>query len=175
MHLWKSVAVVVMFAAAGTLGGCGGPEEHAHDAGTGTDAGTGQDGGGHEHDAGATDAGETEDAGMDAGTDAGTQPPVSFRNDVQPIFNALCIGCHPGTGGFSLTAASAYNQIVGVDMVGACRQMARVQPNDPDNSGLYRRVTGNTCGARMPTSGAPLTPQQQATLRTWISEGARNN
>lgn len=160
MHLWKAVAVVAMFAAAATLEGCGGPEEHAHDAGTGTDAGSGHDAGGHEHDAGATDA--------------GTQA-VSFRNDVQPIFNALCIGCHPGTGGFSLTAASAYNQIVGVDMVGSCRQMARVQPGEPDNSGLYRRVTGTTCGTRMPTGGPPLTAQQQTTLRTWISEGARNN
>ncbi|MGA1842920.1 MAG: PASTA domain-containing protein [bacterium] len=107
---------------------------------------------------------------------------VSFSGNVQPIFNNVCIGCHRlgGFAGFlSLESGVSYNTLVNV---GATRtgtaSSIRVIPFNSADSVLYQRVSGiglPPTEDRMPPGGAPLNPQGQGIIKTWIDEGALNN
>ncbi len=90
----------------------------------------------------------------DAGTvDAGPMN-VSYSAQVQPIFDARCIACHPWS----------YDTIVNVN--------ARITPGNLNASAIYTR----TLSGDMPRlGGAPLTGTQQVLLRDWILNGAPRN
>ena len=54
----------------------------------------------------------------------------------------------------------------------------RIEPNDPDNSYLVRKIEGGPgiSGGRMPAGGAPpLDPSVIQIVRDWVSAGAPNN
>ncbi|MBU2500878.1 hypothetical protein KJ682_06075 [bacterium] len=106
----------------------------------------------------------------------GGEPTVSFAADVQPIFDANCIGCHGavgGNGGLSLAAGSSYDNLVGVPAQGYSGD--RVVPGDPDASVLYRKLTGaQGVGGPMPPTGT-LPPATVDPVRIWITEGALEN
>lgn len=109
-----------------------------------------------------------------------TTTAVSFANDVYPIFNAYgCTGCHPSNGGLSLASVSvAYANLVNVNQQaspGCASITKRVLPNDANQSVLYRRVAGATCGERMPRGGSPLLPADVQKIMDWINQGALNN
>jgi len=97
--------------------------------------------------------------------------PVSFSNDIQPIFNAHCTNCHGGQGGLTLTSGASYNQLVHVLAQSSCTVMYRVLPYQAANSVLYRKVSGTSCGNTMPVGGS-LTTAQINSLRDWINQGA---
>ncbi len=87
---------------------------------------------------------------------------VDFAKDVQPILRQNCVGCHgPAvqTSGLRLDRRSAVLGRKGV------------VPGSPDNSFLFHRISGNDYGMQMPPTG-PLKPEQVATIRTWIEQGA---
>ena len=99
-----------------------------------------------------------------------TPPPqpgqVSFAKDVEPILERSCRSCHGETmqmGGLDLRTRD-----------GALRGGAHgtaITPSNADGSRLYRMVAGLEQPA-MPMSGN-LTPQDVATLKAWIDQGAR--
>lgn len=101
--------------------------------------------------------------------------PISFAEDIQPIFTASCVGCHGlgGNGGLDLREGSAYGNLVGVDSQGYPGK--RVMADEPANSVLYLKLTGDSStGTRMPPAG--LLPEAQRNLvRDWIAEGAQDN
>ena len=101
--------------------------------------------------------------------------PISFAADIQPIFNANCVGCHGlgGNGGLDLREGSAYGNLVGIDSQGYPGK--RVMAGEPADSVLYLKLTGDSStGTRMPPAG--LLPQAQRDLvRDWIAEGAADN
>src|SRR5262249_43722437 len=84
----------------------------------------------------------------------------SYANDVQAIWNTSCtVSCHKGStpdGQLSLETGSSYAALVNQAMVKSCSDVTRVVPGDPSTSGLIDRLTGNTCGTRMPEGGNPL-------------------
>jgi hypothetical protein len=53
----------------------------------------------------------------------------------------------------------------------------RVEPGDPTNSYLYRKVVGGNgiIGDRMPSGLPPLSDAQVTLLRDWIRRGAPND
>jgi hypothetical protein len=105
----------------------------------------------------------------------GTSIPVSFSNQIQPIFNTQCVGgCHGSGGGLSLAAGTSYNHLVNVQAQSNCRTLKRVLPNNATNSVLYLKVSGTTCGFRMPEGGA-LNASDIALIQDWINQGANNN
>jgi len=106
----------------------------------------------------------------------GTLPPVSFSNQIQPIFNSQCgTACHGNSGGLSLAAGVSYNNLFNVNAQSSCTSLKRVLPNNAANSVLYRRVSGTTvCGVQMPQGGA-LNASDIALIRDWINQGANNN
>ncbi len=95
---------------------------------------------------------------------------------VQNIFTNNCTGCHAGSSspeGMDLSENYAYEAIVNVSSQQAA--LKRVEPGQPDNSYLVRKIQGTAGidGDRMPADGPPyLTTAQIDTIRLWITNGA---
>lgn len=92
--------------------------------------------------------------------------PVSFAQDIVPIFNAACngSGCH-SAGGVApdLSAANAYTALNGGSYINT---------SAPQNSELYQWMTGKRA-APMPLSGP--NKDYNALVLAWIKQGAQNN
>lgn len=120
-------------------------------------------------------------------------PPVSFRNEVMPIFNRRCAlsSCHSGGqpgGGLALAqgdASKSRASLVGVSAE-QLPSMQRVAPGDPTKSYLMRKIDGDACifsaqcrergcGAPMPQAGELLAPTDRDKIRRWIGQGATAN
>jgi Ca2+-binding RTX toxin-like protein len=101
--------------------------------------------------------------------------PVNYVAQIQPIFDARCIGCHVGATaphGLRLDADNSYSRLVNVASQ-EVPQLMRVEPGDPDNSYLVHKIEGTAdVGGRMPLNQTPLTQAQITLIRRWISEGA---
>ena len=170
---------------------CGGSDDPGTDAGrVGTDSGmppgdSGMmmmaDGGMTMGDAGMMmgDAGTMMgDAGMMMDDDAG--PAGADFGEVITILRAACAGCHTSstTGGFNVGTNAAANMAAYMDLTAeaptaACGgRTARVTPGDAEDSYLIRRLTGTSCGNRMPAGRAALSAAQIDTIRSWINAGA---
>jgi hypothetical protein len=112
---------------------------------------------------------------------AKTSSDLSFIADVEPVFLKSCVsGCHSGSqapSGLSLEADKAYADLVSHPSRN-CPPGMLVLPGDPDDSVLIKAMAGNGCVRRMPI-GAPdyfdQAPEELATVRTWIQNGAPNN
>ena len=136
---------------------------------------------GEECDAGGCDANEqcSEDCRCVA-----RAPTVSFGAEVQPIFNARCAlpACHTGafpTQGLDLSAGRSYAAIVGRRSTERS-DLNLVDPRATATSYLAWKISGapagqTILGSQMPLTGGPLSPAEQATIRTWIEQGAVND
>lgn len=121
------------------------------------------------------------------GTAAWAGPTVSFANDIQPIFDNRCIGCHNSTlpaAGMDLTADNSYANLVDQPTSDGCMSTVpdsvRVVAFDPASSMLWLKTRPDDarCGAPMPrgTEGLGIiAPDEFALIETWISQGALNN
>ena len=89
---------------------------------------------------------------------------VSYSADIQPIFNASCIACHPLLQSPpDLTLGNSYISIISNDLI---------IPNDLEGSVLYQRLLGNP--TIMPSSGS-LPSSEINLVKIWIEQGALNN
>ena len=114
---------------------------------------------------------------------SGCERQISFADDVQPILNASCVGCHDlasegyATSGFSLID---YNSVMHGTKFGPV-----VTAESSMTSALYLVIAGKTSPEiRMPPHhdnawaegrGAPLSQQQIELIKDWIDQGAKNN
>lgn len=89
--------------------------------------------------------------------------PVSFKDDVQPIFAARCVACHGGTNGLYL---DTYQNILKGGRNGAV-----VIPGDVYNSRLAYYIYSGY----MPYGGPALDRAQIQIILNWIASGAPNN
>lgn len=101
-------------------------------------------------------------------TDVEVTGPVSFANDIMPIFNTKCnmSGCH-NTGGIKpdLSADKALNVI---------NTGGYLDIDAPENSNLYLWLAGKKASAMPP--GGPENPDNLNQLvLAWIKQGAQNN
>jgi hypothetical protein len=107
------------------------------------------------------------------------QSGISFSNQIQPIFENHsygCTSCHGGNAGLFLTRGQSYANLVNVQaQAGSCVGRKRVQPGDASSSVLLLRVSGFSCGDRMPQGGNPISPTDVNLIRDWINQGAQNN
>jgi hypothetical protein len=150
------------------------------DAGTFTpDAGHSTDAGTPTPDAGTPipDAGHPVDAG--SVVDAGVH--VIYAQDIQPIWNNRCIGCH-GAGG-AATAAAGLNLVSGssyaalVNVPASCNPAVKlVAPGDSAASMLTLKLSDSPlkCGLVMPFAPglASMAPDEYAKVDAWIRQGA---
>lgn len=105
-------------------------------------------------------------------------PPAGFGpnfSEIQAsVFTPTCAtaSCHSGagpSGGLNLEAANSYAMLVGV-VSNEDPVFMRVDPFNPDDSYLIRKLEGNAGGVMPP--GAPLPRADIDVIRQWISDGA---
>jgi uncharacterized membrane protein len=104
---------------------------------------------------------------------------VSFAADVAPLLKSRCVMCHmPGAaqGGLALHPKGGYANLV--DVKSTESPLPRVSPGKPEESYLYRKITGTQAqagggGERMPFGDAGLTAEEIERVRRWIEAGAK--
>jgi dipeptidyl aminopeptidase/acylaminoacyl peptidase len=99
---------------------------------------------------------------------AAADKPVSFYNDVIPVFKRSCSGCHhPGKlkGQLDLTTYDAFKK-------GGKHGPAFVAGN-PKDSVVIDEISGDE--PSMPKEGDPLNAAEIAMIQRWILEGAHND
>ncbi len=91
------------------------------------------------------------------------------------LFTPTCAtsGCHNGFERPNLTSGNAYNNILNVQ---STRTLDYIEPGNPDNSYLFRKLTGvSISGSLMPRRGSALSAPVIDSIRVWIENGALNN
>jgi hypothetical protein len=104
---------------------------------------------------------------------------VSFATDIVPLLKSRCVMCHlPGAeqAGLALHPKGGYANLI--DVKSTQSPLVRVSPGKPDDSYLYRKLTGTQAqvggsGERMPFGDATLTAEEIARVRRWIEGGAK--
>jgi mono/diheme cytochrome c family protein len=99
-------------------------------------------------------------------TTPGGAASVSYRQQIQPILDRKCVGCHGGQAGLFM---DSYDNLMAGGPGGRV-----VIPGDPDRSMLVRSIKGQS-QSRMPPSGTGLAPSEIDIFVTWIAEGCPNN
>jgi len=98
----------------------------------------------------------------------GNVPIVDFPRQVEPILAKRCFACHgPDKAQGGLRLNSRKGALVDLDSGSHA-----IVPGKPDESELVRRITATDESQRMPPEGKPLSDDQIAVIRRWISEGA---
>lgn len=94
------------------------------------------------------------------------QPTVTWTQDIQPLVQVACVGCHTGGGGFGGANFDSYANTQAVkpgcltDTSTLAEIMAaKVSPNPP-------------CGGRMPQGGPFLSDDQVKLFADWVAAGA---
>jgi hypothetical protein len=102
---------------------------------------------------------------------------VTFKDDIDPLIQDQCAGCHsPGGLGFEVAHLdlSTYQTLRAGGTISGSQI---VVPGSPCDSIIVQKTeAAPPFGARMPLSGPPyLTPDQERLLRDWIAKGARDD
>lgn len=107
-------------------------------------------------------------------------PTATLSRIQTQIFTPTCAvaGCHFSFAAqleLSLTPGQSHANLVNRPSM-QIATLNRVTPFDPDNSYLYRKITGrNITGDRMPQASSPLSDEQIQLIRHWIRRGAPND
>jgi mono/diheme cytochrome c family protein len=104
---------------------------------------------------------------------------VSFATDIAPLLKSRCVVCHlpdAAQGGLALHPKGGYANLV--DVKSTESPLPRVSPGKPEDSYLYRKITGTQAqagggGERMPFGDAKLTAEEIERVRRWIEGGAK--
>ena len=91
---------------------------------------------------------------------------VSFANDVLPIIESRCIGCHGGDRTEEGLVLKTH-----ADIMAGSDNGPVVVPGDAVNSLLVEMVTTQ----KMPKRGPKLTPPQVQLITDWVNQGALDN
>ena len=98
--------------------------------------------------------------------------PVSYYKQVRPLFQTSCFGCHQpaqAKGGLVMTSHAGL-------LKGGESGDPGVVPNHPEKGTLLAQITPvGKEPAEMPKEGQPLSADQIALVRRWISEGAKDD
>src|SRR5262249_17515451 len=89
---------------------------------------------------------------------------VDYHKDVKPVLRERCYACH---------GALAQKAKLRVDSGANLLKVGVIVPGKPENSELLLRVSSENDGQRMPPEGQPLKPEQIATIKLWIEQGAK--
>jgi mono/diheme cytochrome c family protein len=100
--------------------------------------------------------------------------PVSFKADVQPIFQKNCVSCHtPGGEG---TTASGLDLTSYEGVMRGTKYGPMIVPGDPDYSNLMWLLDWHASPQlRMPHNKSQLPAADRDVIRNWIRQGAKNN
>ena len=96
-------------------------------------------------------------------------PSVSFSKDVAPLLIKKCQACHgqqEPKGGY---------QILNYTLVlkAGESESAAITPGKPEESEVFNLISSTDESSRMPKEGDPLSAEQIALVKRWITEGAK--
>jgi len=97
--------------------------------------------------------------------------PVSYHEDIRPIFQANCVGCHQPSKDNGDYIMTDFDRLLagGEDAIA-------IIPGKPDESDLIAQITPDVEGdAEMPKKKDPLHEVEIALIRRWITEGAKDD
>jgi WD40 repeat protein len=97
--------------------------------------------------------------------------PVSFYQEVRPIFQANCHGCHQPSkakGGYVMTN---FEKLI----AGGEKDGVAVIPGDVHKGSLIEQITPNKGEAEMPKGKPPLAEHELDLIRRWVAEGAKDD
>ena len=92
--------------------------------------------------------------------------PVSFAEQIVPIFEERCAECHSGDNKELELGLVTYEDVMKGSEYGTV-----IEAGDPDGSLLIDMIAAG----EMPEDGDPLTEEQIELIRSWIAAGAENN
>lgn len=103
--------------------------------------------------------------------------PVSFSEDIEPIFNGNCAvsGCHTSSIQESGVDLSSYESAL--NSVGNQYGTEIIIPGEPENSPIVDKISNDNpeFGERMPYQRGQLSSAQIDSIIAWIDDGAPNN
>uniref|UniRef100_UPI0040488350 hypothetical protein n=1 Tax=Mariniflexile sp. TaxID=1979402 RepID=UPI0040488350 len=91
---------------------------------------------------------------------------VSFANDIQPIFNANCVSCHPSDALPDLSPGNSYTSLL---------SMEGIVPGDADGSELMEMLNFDPEADNPMPPGGAMSSKNINLIRDWINQGALNN
>ncbi len=94
--------------------------------------------------------------------------PIDFNKDIRPLFAAKCFACHGPDENHREADLRLDDRETAVDF-------GVIQPGEPDESELIRRILSDDPDEQMPPPQAndPLTDTQKELFQQWIKEGAK--
>ena len=100
----------------------------------------------------------------------------TFTNIKNNVFTPVCTECHIGPAApqnLNLSDQTAYGMLVNVPSTER-PQYLRVQPGNPDDSYIIRKLEGgpDIAGSQMPLNRPPLSQETINSIREWIARGA---
>lgn len=101
---------------------------------------------------------------------------ISYKNDVQPIFDENCISCHNEKAKAGDLILTSFENMKNSNVFGKSREL--IVPNFPKESILYRSVIAENKTLRMPPAFygfEELSSSKKETIKLWIEQGANNN
>jgi hypothetical protein len=98
------------------------------------------------------------------------QQPVSYYNEIRPILQRSCQGCHYPGAKMSGLALTEYEGI----LQGGQKHGPSVRPGSADESPIVAYLSGKN-EPRMPMGGEPLPEEQIGLIRRWIEQGASDD
>ncbi|MDB4650276.1 hypothetical protein OAE37_00790, partial [Pirellulaceae bacterium] len=103
----------------------------------------------------------------DGSTEKSSESSVSYFNQVRPIFQAKCQGCHqPAKRGGDYVMTN-FAQLLNAGETGN----AAIVPGKPDESYLMEQIVVDGDVSEMPKNAKPLLAEEIELIRTWITEG----
>lgn len=109
---------------------------------------------------------------LNAGEPADGTKPVSYFNQIRPILQANCQGCHQpakAKGGYVMTDFAGLFK-------GGDNEGAAIVPGKPTESAMLALISPDKDGeAEMPKGKKPLHSAEIELIKKWIAEGAKND
>ncbi len=111
---------------------------------------------------------------------------ISYQNDIQPIWDRNCVGCHSG-GDLDLRAGTSFDSLANstvscfVPADGTVVERPAVVPGDPAGSALRHKLANVDfdCGREMPATGTggliAIDRDAFDLVEEWIADGAPEN
>lgn len=115
------------------------------------------------------DAGKAEMAAAGSGSVAPPSAACDFRGLMQQKCSGA--GCHGAAAatGLDLVSAMLPQRVMGQYGKQSCTDKLLVDTQSPEQSKLYLKVSGSSCGVRMPI-GSDLSESEQACVLSWIDK-----
>ena len=93
---------------------------------------------------------------------------VSFYNEIRPIFQASCHGCHQPAKANGEYVMTTFKEL----LKGGDSEEIAIVPTKPDESHLITLITPIDGEAEMPQKEDPLQKEQIELITRWVAEGA---